>query len=122
MGSLPYRSISSGAASQSAPAAAADGCRAGQLIGWTGSGRSGLPRFASPAQAGPRQPHPASRCCTGASRASTSFMLARAHHVDPRRGTGVNWHLSGRAARTRHSSQTLEPVKHHLKPKPSTIS
>jgi len=32
-------------------------------------------------------------------RASTSFVLALRAHVDLRRGTGVDWHLSGESQR-----------------------
>jgi hypothetical protein len=43
-----------------------------------------------------------------------AIMHAAALDIDPRCGTGVDWHPSGEAAPS--STQTLETVQHHLKP------
>jgi hypothetical protein len=58
---------------------------------------------------GPAEPHAGP---SGANVARPLLVL----HIDPCRGSGVDWHLSGKATWSPAQKQTLETVKHHLKP------
>ncbi len=61
-------------------------------------------------------------CATprGSQRRSSSRCALRALHIDPRRGTGVDWRLSEAQPAQRTGpptpQQNLETVKNHLKP------